>query len=223
MVLIIMDISFWQQRWRENKIGFHQPDFSTLLSSYWDQLEVPAGSTVFVPLCGKSQDLIWLTKKGFQVVAVELSELAVKAFFEENQFSFNRQQHDGYSVWQTDNIRILCGDFFTLNKNDIGQVDAVYDRAALIALPEDMRRDYLEQMCNLVGQVAMLLITLEYPQSQMQGPPFSVTEVEVTSLYDDKFTVKKVYDEDILSLEENQRFKQAGLSALSEKVFLLTI
>ena len=218
-----MDISFWQQRWNENKIGFHQPEFNTLLHQYWDQLSLPSGSTVLVPLCGKSLDLIWLTKKGFQVIAVEISELAVEAFFQENQLSFNRQQHDGYSVWVADGIRIICGDFFSLNKNDIGQVDAVYDRAALIALPGDMRRDYVDQLLALTGQVNMLLITLEYPQNQMQGPPFCVTEKEVTELYADIFKAQKVYDEDILSLEENQRFKQAGLSSLSEKVYLLRI
>ncbi len=225
-----MDDKFWLNRWHENKIGFHQHEFNTQLVAFWRNLGVDSGSTVFVPLCGKSRDLIWLQQQGYAVIGIELSEIAVKAYFEENGLTYWQQQQDHtqrqvspFSIWRSDTTKLLCGDFFALKPADVESVHAVYDRAALIALPVEMRQRYVQQFETLFKKgIRILLVTLEYPQSEMQGPPFSVEESEVFDLYCPFYQVIKVFEKDILHTEENERFKAQGLTSLIEKVFLLT-
>lgn len=221
-----MKSDFWHTRWQENKIGFHQAEFNPLLSSYWSRLELNAAATVFVPLCGKSRDMLWLREQGHQVVGVELSELAVRCFFEENGIDYELHQYTGKNadlcLWQSEGIRIFSGDIFSLTCEDIGDIDAVYDRAALIALPQDMRKPYFEHLKSLTVSARTLLVTLEYPQSQMQGPPFSVSEAEVNALYSADYSLEKVFDEEIINQPENERFRHQGLTHMSEKVFLMS-
>jgi len=226
-----MDNKFWLARWQDNKIGFHQPEFNLHLVSFWHELGVDSGNTVFVPLCGKSQDLLWLHQQGYSVIGIEFSELAVKAFFEENKLPFScsslvqaeDQPASPFSIWKSEATTLLCGDFFALKSTDLGSVQAVYDRAALIALPAETRQRYVQHFQTLFeNDLRVLLVTLEYPQEEMQGPPFSVEESEVLDLYSPFFNVNKVYERDILHIEENTRFMAAGMTRLVEKVYLLT-
>jgi len=226
-----MDSNFWLARWQDNKIGFHQQEFNQHLVSFWHELGVDSGNTVFVPLCGKSQDLLWLYQQGYCVIGIEFSELAVKAYFEENKLPFSRsslvqaedQSASPISIWKSETTTLLCGDFFALKPTDLGSVHAVYDRAALIALPTEMRQRYVQHFKSLFeNDLRVLLVTLEYPQEEMQGPPFSVEESEVLDLYSQFLNVNKVYERDILHIEENARFLAAGMTKLVEKVYLLT-
>lgn len=221
-----MDDNFWQSRWHENKIGFHQPEYNTYLIKFWGKLRLGPGETVFTPLCGKSRDLLWINNQGHPVIGIELSEIAVKAFFEENNLQYKQRPEHPYIVCSSGTIKLLCGDFFDLKSTyetaNLSTIKAVYDRASLIALPTDLRKRYVQHFLSLFAKgIKVLLVTLEYPQIEMQGPPFSVDESEIFDLYSASFDIEKLYEENILHFAENARFKEKGLSQLIEKVFLL--
>lgn len=214
-----MDREFWLERWEQNQIGFHQEQCNAHLQQFWDQVGAAPGSTVFVPLSGKSLDMVWLRGRGHPVLGIELSRLAVEAFFEENGLEPEVHQDGEFEVWRADGVTLLCGDFFNLRPEQLAEVGAVYDRASLIALPPELRSRYAEHMSTLLpAGVPFLLITMEYPQAQMSGPPFSVSEQEVNRLYG-SFRIDKLLEQDILS--ENPRFAERGLEAMSEKVYLI--
>lgn len=215
-----MEHDFWHARWRQEQIGFHQPDVNPHLREHWPLLGLDPGTRVFVPLCGKSLDLLWLRTRGHQVVGIELSEVAVKAFFADNGIAPARSTDGRFETWSGEGIEILCGDFFALRSADIGSVDAVYDRASLIALPAAMRRRYVQQLHNLVAPgTPQLLVTLEYDQAQMSGPPFSVGEDEVRRIYRETCEVEHLERVDVL--DESPRFKAKGLDTLHESIYRL--
>jgi thiopurine S-methyltransferase len=195
-----MEADFWHQRWRENQIGFHLDEV--------------------VPLCGKSRDLGWLAAQGYHVVGVELSPLAVEAFFKEHGLSPQKKSHGHVDGHYVQGVEIWCGDFFEMHRSQIGHVDAIYDRAALIALPESMRGRYVQHLLALTGRVPQLLVTLDYPATQMEGPPFPVTSQEVARRYGDHYHAIQphiCYD----TLGSDKRYAERGLSRLAECVYLL--
>lgn len=215
-----MQPDFWHERWQLNQIGFHQPDTNPYLQQFWPQLGVAPGSRVFVPLCGKSRDLLWLRAQGHAVVGVELSELAVQAFFEENRLVASVRPQGGFKVYEAVGIRLYCGDFFALTAADLAGVGAVYDRASLVALPPKMRPDYARHMLSLLAPgTKTLLVSFDYPQQEMQGPPFSVDEAQVRALYADQCAVRLLLAADILAQES--RFRERGVTRLQEKVYAL--
>lgn len=217
-----MEPEFWHQRWQENRIGFHQGEVNPYLRQYWQQLGISAPARILVPLCGKSLDLHWLVQQGYQVEGVEISELAVRAFFAEAGLTPKRSSHGAWQVWETDNLRLWCGDYFAMTAAQLGPIAAVYDRAALIALPPQMRRDYVQHTQTLVGQVPHLLITLDYPQQLMPGPPFSVDAAEVTALFGAQFTgTQPLHCADVL--RGNESLQVRGLDRLNECVYLLQV
>ena len=216
-----MKKDFWLERWNRGEIGFHQDEINPYLCQHWQELYLAPNSQVFVPLCGKSRDMLWLREKGHRILGVELSEVAVRAFFKENGYSPHRVTGDRFDSCEANGICILCGDFFDINKEDLADVGAVYDRASLIALPPDMRARYARHLAGILPPAThILLVTLEYPQVEMQGPPFSVTNSEVKKLYRDYADVRLIEQQDVLA--KNLRFLERGLSRLQESLFLLT-
>jgi thiopurine S-methyltransferase len=217
-----MKKDFWLERWDRGEIGFHQDEVNPYLIQYWPQLHVDRDSMVFVPLCGKSRDMLWLRNQGHQVLGVELSAIAVQSFFKENGFSPQQDSKGKFDCCEADGIRILCGDFFDLGKDDLADVGVVYDRASLIALPPDMRERYARHLVSILPPATqILLVTVDYPQAEMQGPPFSVTSEEVTALYRDYAEVRLLAQLDVLA--KNPRFRERGLTRLQECIFLLTL
>jgi thiopurine S-methyltransferase len=214
-----MDADFWLQRWQDNLTGFHQHEVNSRLETFWPRLQLTPGAQVFVPLCGKSVDMLWLREQ-YAVLGVELSPVAVEAFFTENGLEPDHGRQGEFSVCGTDRLTLLCGDFFDLQPGQLDRVRAVYDRASLIALPESMRARFAGHLTDLLPPATpMLLVTLDYDQPQMDGPPFSVTEQEVTELFAPRWSIQRLYEDDILARES--RFSERGLSHLSEKVYLL--
>ena len=188
-----MDSEFWQQRWQEGRIGFHKSDVNPELIKYFSNLALPIGSRVLVPLCGKSIDMVWLACAGYDVVGIELVESAVQAFFAEQNITptiteltsaadkSTLKRYQGQLAGQT--ITLWAADIFALSTIDIGDIDAVYDRAALIALPANMRADYSRHIVKLSNNAPQLLITLNYDQSKKDGPPFSITQQQLHQYY----------------------------------------
>lgn len=215
-----MDPEFWHGRWERGQIGFHQTEINVHLQNFWSRLGVGKKLPVFVPLCGKSADMRWLVEQGHPVVGVEISPIAVQAFFAETGLTATRTEQGAFTRWHSGAVTILCGDFFALSRDDIADVAGVYDRASLIALPPKMRERYARHLAGLLTPgIPCLLVTFEYPQQQMDGPPFSVVASEVDALYRDSFDVERLYARNIL--DENPRFKEQGLTSLEERVFKL--
>jgi thiopurine S-methyltransferase len=216
-----MEIDFWKQRWQENQIGFHLDQVNPSLEQFFPALKLTQGAQVFVPMCGKSLDMLWLANVGYGVTGVECSELAIQSFFTEHKLPCTRSLDHALQSYKSKNIHLLHGDFFDLQTDMLSSVAAVYDRAALIALPPDMRKSYVEKLFDVLPQHAgILLITLVYDQTLMAGPPFSVPEIEVQNLYGERFTIRTLQQTNVL--HEQPRFAQRGLDSLLETVYLLS-
>lgn len=215
-----MDPEFWHARWAANEIGFHQREINAHLQRHWRKLGLARGSRVLVPLCGKSLDLLWLAEQGHFVVGVEISEFAVSAFFRENDLQPVVRREDGYSRWSCDGIEILCGDFFDLQPDRLGSLDGCYDRAALVALPGSLRPRYAARLAALLPAGSHgLLVTMDYLQSDMEGPPFAVSSREVGQLFDGAFDVGHLEQFDALAAHPG--FRDRGLDTLTEHVWRL--
>jgi len=215
-----MDPESWQQRWREGRTGFHLDRVNPNLAEFFPRLDPRAGETVFVPLCGKSVDLEWLALRGHSVIGVEVSPIAVESFFTEQGRTPVHRSAEHCERWEDPQICIWCGDFFGLRTQDVTPARLFYDRAALIALPEELRARYAAKLAALLqGTARGLLITFEYPQEAMAGPPFSVSEAEVTALYEGAFAIRRLARRDVL--DEYRRFRELGLDTLTESVYLL--
>ncbi len=212
-----MEHNFWLNRWQRHEIGFHQEAINLHLQKFWPQLQLAKGSHVFVPLCGKSQDMLWLRDQGFQVLGVELSEIAIKEFFAESGLQPKVVDEGVFQRWQVGGLTILQGDLFELTAAHIEESAAVFDRASLIALPLAMRQQYAQQITKLLPKSQILMITLDYPQHEMSGPPFSVTKDEVCRLYQSHYAVEELLSIDILS--ENPRFQEKGVTRFIENVY----
>jgi len=216
----MVDNQHWLDRWSEDRIGFHEGSVNRHLQHWFPRLAVPPASRVFLPLCGKAQDIKWLAEQGYDVVGVELSQLAVEAFFEENSITCQRSQQGCFNVYESPGIRLLQGDYYDLQPEDLRGCSLVYDRAALIALEREDRPRYYDHMLSIMpANCSMLLITLQYDQAEMRGPPFSVPTDEVMQQYQDAFTIQMLASDDIV--DERPRWRQVGLTALQESIFSL--
>ncbi|HEY9541867.1 MAG TPA: thiopurine S-methyltransferase [Luteimonas sp.] len=208
-----MDPDFWQQRWRDNRIGFHRDGVLPLLEKHWPSLGLATGSRVFVPLCGKSLDMAWLAARGHRVLGVELSPLAVGQFFDENGLAPTKRESPLGTHFTAGPIEIICGDAFALDAQTLADCAAVYDRAALIALPRPMRDVYVGELhARLPVGCRGLLVTLEYPPDEKAGPPFPVDAAEVERLYGRDWEVEQLERRDILASEPG--FTAEGVTAL---------
>jgi thiopurine S-methyltransferase len=215
-----MEPSFWHERWVSGQIGFHQSSVNPHLERCWSRLGVPAGGRVFVPLCGKSRDMTWLVEHGHPVVGNELSSIAVRDYFQDAGIEPAVDTVGAFKRWSTDRIDVLEGDYFALEPAMLGEIAAVYDRAALIAMPADVRPHYVRQLARLTPAGArVLLVTMAYDESRMSGPPFSVSDSEVEARLRDAFDVERLHAEDALSV--NPRFRERGLESLEETVWRL--
>ena len=213
-----MQPEFWHKKWASNQIGFHLSEVNPYLQRHWPDLSIPATARVLVPLCGKSLDLAWLAGRGHQVLGIELSEKAIEDFFNEHQIQPQISEKGAFKVYRSDAIELWCGDFFALTASDVADCVAFYDRAALIALPAPMRERYAAHLQQILPQgVQGVLITLDYDQAQIPGPPFAVGDDEVKRLLGDLWQVQALEEQDVLG--ESWKFLQAGVTRLEERVY----
>ena len=178
-----MNSSFWHQRWEKNEIGFHEGKPNPLLVKHFHELSVAKGRRIFVPLCGKTLDISWLLSRGYRVTGAELSQLAIEQLFMELGMQPEVTTVGNVEQWSANNLDIFVGDIFAVSEKMLGPIDAVYDRAALVAFPEDMRKRYTAHLTEVTKKSPQLLICYEYDQSLMDGPPFSVSNEEVHRHY----------------------------------------
>ncbi|MDF0643939.1 MAG: thiopurine S-methyltransferase [Nitrospira sp.] len=192
-----MDPSFWHQRWEKNEIAFHESKVNPLLVRHFNELSLGKGRRVFVPLCGKSLDIAWLLSKDYQVVGAELSRLAIEQLFMELAAQPEISTIGEVERWSAKHLDIFVGDIFALSRAVLGSADAVYDRAALVALPEAMRNRYATHLMEMTGKAPQLLICYSYDQRLMEGPPFSVSDEEVERHYASHYDVRLLAGTDV--------------------------
>ena len=213
-----MEAEFWHQRWQDKQIGFHQDRPSPLLLKHWPSLGLAPASRVFVPLAGKTLDMAWFASQGHRVLGVELSRIAVEEFFAEHGLQPETQDTRYGRHYRAGAIELICGDAFALDAELLADCAAVFDRAALIALPAPLRERYAGELYpRLPSGCRGLLITLEYPQHEKQGPPFSVVEPEVCRLYSPDWRVRTLERRDILA--QQPAFVAEGVSRLDTVVY----
>jgi thiopurine S-methyltransferase len=192
-----MDAKFWHQKWEQNQTAFHQSETNPMLAAYFRKLAVPKGGRVFLPLCGKTLDIPWLLSKGHRVAGAELSKIAIDQLFAGLGVKpkiTNLGKLDRYSV---ENLDIFVGDIFDLSRKVLGPVDAIYDRAALVALPPKMRERYTAHLMKIAGKAPQLLLSFVYDQTLMEGPPFSVSSDEVKRHYDKSYRLTHLATKDV--------------------------
>lgn len=187
-----MDARFWHERWESNQLGFHQESPNRMLVSHIEMLSLAKGAHVFIPLCGKTLDIGWLLAQGFKVTGAELSELAIEQLFAGLGVEPTRTPSGSLVRYSAPNVDVFVGDIFDLTAEQLGAVDAVYDRAALIALPTDMRARYAAHLMEITARAPQLVVAVEYDQSVMPGPPFSVVETDITKLYQADYDISAV-------------------------------
>jgi thiopurine S-methyltransferase len=216
-----VEADFWLNRWRNAQIGFHQPAPDKRLTAYWAKLELARGSRIFVPLCGKSLDLLWLKDKGHDVVGVELSPIALESFCMENGIPARRRLLEQFEVYEADQLALIRGDFFNVTPSLLGNVAAVFDRAALISWPPTLRPAYARHLASLMPSGSrMLLVAVEFPEHEMSGPPYPVTRGNIDELLGSHYVIELLGHHEILDLEP--RLRARGLTQLSEIVYRLT-
>ena len=215
-----MNTEFWLEIWEKNKIGFHQQEINSHLKSYWQHLNATKNCRVLVPLCGKTRDMLWLCGQGHRVLGVEISPLAVRDFFTENSLNPKIVQQDSFCRWEADGLVILQGDFFNINLDQVQDIACVFDRASLVALPVELRQQYVQHLKNILpDNVKTLLVTFDYEQKEMNGPPFSVSENEIRDLYQDDHEIILLCKQDVL--DEYPQLQAQGLNRLQENIYLL--
>jgi thiopurine S-methyltransferase len=207
------DNHLWLQFWRDQRTDFHQTVVNPLLSKFWSSLDLARGSRVFVPLCGKSLDMIWLAQQGHEVIGVELSPVAVRAFFRENHLKPIKRRMGQFTLWNCGNLSIICGDYFALTKADVGLFDTVYDRSALTALPENIRHLYVAQLKRLVPKTARIfLLTVEDAAENATLNQAIAVDEEIKTLYSAGFDIDLAYVESVFEPDadsDNQLLKRA--------------
>lgn len=183
------DPKFWHERWEKNDTGFHEGKPNQHLVKYFNDLALPKGARIFIPLCGKTIDISWLLSSGFRVAGAELSKIAIDQLFNQLGLQPTISKTGRMERYSAKDIDIFVGNIFDLSREILGPIDAIYDRAALVALPPDVRRRYAAHLKEISNHAPQLLISFEYDQTLLEGPPFSVTQNEVRELYGDAYQI----------------------------------
>lgn len=215
-----MQPKFWLERWQANQIGFHQTEHNPMLKVFWPHLNLDPGARVFVPLCGKSLDMRWLESEGFGVAGVELAQVAIENFFSDRT-DVQKNLVDRFVSYQSDSTHIYHGDFFDLTSSLLEGVTGVFDRGALVALPKDMRFRYVDHMLRVIPDHSrILLLTLEYDQMLVSGPPHSVESEEVEALFGPRCEVQQL--DSFVTSTVPPHFQNQGIKQVVESVYLIT-
>ncbi len=213
-----MDASFWHRCWENNTIGFHQDSVHPFLTGYLAKHLSSEDKRVFVPLCGKSLDMFWLAER-LEVVGSELSDIACRDFFADQGIDCTPYQEGEHVCYQVENIALWQGDFFTLMPSSLGHFDWIYDRAAIIALPKELQQRYVKQLAAYITtNTKLMLITLEFPEDELSGPPFPVFKADIETLFSG-FKVNAVGERQLTNRQFAQRTFE--VSYLTERLYII--
>ena len=210
----------WLKFWENNETNWHGDNVTQELIEYFELFELEPRDKVFVPLCGKSLDMLYIMNQGFSVIGVEISEIGVRQFFNENNLTYKITKVDDFDLYSTENLEIYCGDFFALTSKHLNMVKSVFDRKSLIALEPEVRQKYVKHLNDIISLGArILLVTLQYPQHQMSGPPFSVDKSEVESLFSMTFESRELRS--FNDIENGLKLERAGVDFINNAAYCL--
>lgn len=216
-----LESGFWHERWKKGQIAFHNQSVNARLMEFWPELGIERDAPVFVPLCGKSLDMHWLQEFGHPVVGVELSPIAIHEFFSESGLDPIQSSSRRLERFSTDHFDLYCGDLFELGAPDLVDTRGCYDRGSFVALPPDLRVRYAEHMMKILPEkMTILMLTLEYDQSKMPGPPHSVSQEEVENLFGGAFEIEELWSSGWI--EATPRFRTRGLETWCNHALRLT-
>lgn len=210
-----MEASFWHNKWQNNDIAFHEGVPNNLLVKYFETLRLTKGTRVFVPLCGKTRDIAWLLEQGYEVCGAELHEAAIKELFNELHIEPYVEEQGSLLCYRGPRINIFVGDIFELTPDKLGKVDGVYDRAALVALPSDLRKKYCQHLISMTHAATQLIITFNYDQKLVAGPPFSISKDMLQDYYSSHYSLHKLEE---LTVPGGLK----GVTPAAENAWLLT-
>ena len=215
-----MEPDFWIEGWQQGRTGFDQDEPHRWLSEHWATLRTATDATVFVPLAGKTVDMVWLAEQGHKIIGVELSQLAVDGFFDMVGLAPEVEEIGPLTVYRAGPYELWRGDLFELPATVFDRIDVVYDRASIVALPPDIRRRYAETLTTqLRPDAPWYLVSFTYDQAEMDGPPFSVPLDEVERLFAEEFELETLVDESVI--ERAVAMQERGLGAMRETLTVL--
>ena len=214
-----MQKEFWLERWQQNQTGFHRTTYNSNLLKFFPLLNQKAPAHIFVPLCGKSLDMLWLRDAGYHVTGVEVSQLAVNAFFAENNIEHQISKNNQFTKYASKNLEVWLGDFFALEQNHLPKIDAVYDRAAAVAMPADMRGHYFTRLKALLNNhTQILLVAMEYEHDEPFGPPFSVTAENICEHFGASYQIDELNSRIIEDIPANFAKKQITITEKAYRI-----
>lgn len=209
----------WKAKWARNDIAFHHPEINPLLQQYFFDLGLSTGDQLLIPLCGKSVDITWLSSCGFQVIGVELSEIAIQAYFDALKVEPDKYNSGPFTRWRYRNIEILCGDIFDLTKADLSKIKLLYDNASLTAFSAHDRIEYVRHFSDILPlDCQILLITDETPDEQ-QSNSVNTIDSEVTTLYSSLYQIKLLHGKNCIKMDPEHPELAPG--EMEEKVYLI--
>ncbi len=215
-----MEPEYWIEGWQQGRRGFDQSEPHRWLAEHWSKLGVASAATVFVPLSGKTVDMVWLAERGHQIIGVEVSDIAVDEFFEMVGLTPEIEEIGPLAVHQAGPYELWRGDLFEVPATVFDRVDAVYDRASIVALPPKIRRRYASTLTmQLRPEAPWYLVAFTYDQNEMSGPPHSVPLDEIDELFGEEFEIETLIDESVL--DRAGHFQERGLTALQETLSIL--
>ena len=211
----------WHSHWIRKSPGFHEGQVNSYLQQFLPLYNLQPGDTVFMPLCGKAVDILWLSQQGYHVIGVELSDVAIQSFFEESGIGFEKEELEKLVVYKAENITLYQGDYMNLQDKYLKNCKLVYDRASIVAIESFNRKTYKCKMLEIIpAATPMLLVTLDYDQNIMQGPPFSVPVSEITQLYQPEYKLELLQSSE--QIEERPKWRDIGLQSLLESALRLS-
>jgi len=215
-----MTKQYWLNKWQQNDIKFNQDETNVYLQRYYSKLNLNKSDRIFVPLCGKSIDMLWLLQKSHLVVGVEFSPIACQSFFKDNSLPYQVKTLGPFTTYYNAAITLYCGNFFELTPGLIGNIKAVYDRAGFISLPPSNRAEYVEHLVTLIPAGARIIMTtIEYDQQQLDGPPYSTSFDNIKQLYGPHFHIEQLEHK---PYEVPEHLRAKGLQTADYAVYLMT-
>lgn len=215
-----MNPEYWISRWERGETGFHAEHVQEGLKKAAENLPPLSGKRVLVPLCGKSVDMHWLMQQGAFVIGIDLSRKACESFFETHGIPFTESEQPGFRIFEGGSITLIAGDFFAVTRRMCGAADIVYDRAALVALPPEMRGRYVRHLQRLAGPAPVALITFEYDSAERIGPPFQVPVTEVSGLFGPGYEYQEILRK-TLETGAGSKLHRNGVHQLEEITLLI--
>ncbi len=214
-----MEKEYWINKWHSNDIAFHEQNITPDLISHIKQLKLKEDDCIFVPLCGKTKDMLWLVHQGFYVIGVEISDIACHDFFSESQITPRIVHTDKYKKYESERITLFCADFFDLKQSDFPPVKAIYDCKALIALPPCHREKYLTQILNCFGSDINILLLTREGDKTVKPPPYPISDKEIKLLYSEYFNIQQIEYNEIKNIPE--RLINKGYTQMFERTYLM--